>query len=520
MRLTYTLLAALLVASSAADVRQTARNPGSIVLLAETEAHAADAVLREALVDPNPGVRFIAARVTAAGAHIEMLGSIIGALLREQDQHTGSELIRAALHLGGERDLALIDGQVKRLGGQAAVAKAEWLARVRPVQFLETLPRFAGEETAEVASLAAMVAMAQVQHPELRAALLDAWMRVAPRYGWRDLLDIRYGAPAAIERATDLLKNALASNRPLVREETVWFLVSALSGRRKVPRALLDAAVAADPPDASDWERFGRELIARRHTKARTPDRSALLATEDPRRRIAVAIEGLPELLDTERAAVARLVQSRSQFLEPDWHASPPATRTVSLPVPGLVPATFEAAGCTGAEEMGQAVLSYWPDGRPVHIRLAAGKLPPPCVKALSALARLSVADLGYPVTKNMQTVVVPFHQAYIDCHRQSSQASWSRPAESPAVVTTPRLIREVKPNYTREAVRERIEGVVVLTARVNERGCVETAEVVRSLPHLDAAAIWAVTQWLFEPARAHGDPVPSRVSIELTFKL
>ncbi len=90
----------------------------------------------------------------------------------------------------------------------------------------------------------------------------------------------------------------------------------------------------------------------------------------------------------------------------------------------------------------------------------------------------------------------------------------------NPAGLTQPTLVREVKPDYSREAMRARVEGLVNIEAIVSERGCVESAQVLTSLPHLDVQALWAVTQWIFEPARYHGQPVPMRVYIELTFKL
>ena len=48
--------------------------------------------------------------------------------------------------------------------------------------------------------------------------------------------------------------------------------------------------------------------------------------------------------------------------------------------------------------------------------------------------------------------------------------------------VSTPRLIREVKPGYTSDALRARIQGVVRLQAIVAPDGSVSAARVVRSL--------------------------------------
>jgi Gram-negative bacterial TonB protein C-terminal len=48
--------------------------------------------------------------------------------------------------------------------------------------------------------------------------------------------------------------------------------------------------------------------------------------------------------------------------------------------------------------------------------------------------------------------------------------------------VSAPRLIKEVKPNYTREALLKRIQGTVVLEVVVTADGCASQIRIVRSL--------------------------------------
>jgi len=71
-----------------------------------------------------------------------------------------------------------------------------------------------------------------------------------------------------------------------------------------------------------------------------------------------------------------------------------------------------------------------------------------------------------------------------------------------------------VKPEYPAEAQRPRIQGAVVLEAVISRHGCVRSARVLRSIPDLDSAALWATTQWLFEPARLDGAPVPAVMTV------
>jgi TonB family protein len=89
--------------------------------------------------------------------------------------------------------------------------------------------------------------------------------------------------------------------------------------------------------------------------------------------------------------------------------------------------------------------------------------------------------------------------------------------------VLPPRLIREVKPNYTGEAMRAKIQGIVTMQAVVNVDGSVGNVVITKSLDPtfgLDQEAIRTVKQWRFAPGTRFGQPVPVEVEIEMTFTL
>jgi TonB family protein len=91
--------------------------------------------------------------------------------------------------------------------------------------------------------------------------------------------------------------------------------------------------------------------------------------------------------------------------------------------------------------------------------------------------------------------------------------------------VTSPTLIREVKPNYTGDAMRAKLQGVVEMEAVVLPDGSVDPnrIKITRSLDStfgLDQQAIIAVKQWRFRPGTYKGQPVPVLVNVELTFTL
>lgn len=89
--------------------------------------------------------------------------------------------------------------------------------------------------------------------------------------------------------------------------------------------------------------------------------------------------------------------------------------------------------------------------------------------------------------------------------------------------VSLPTLVREVKPSYTREAMRAIKQGNVLVAAVVLPDGRVGDVVVTVSLDKtdgLDAEAVATVKRWLFRPGTLDGRPVPVIVSVELTFKL
>ena len=89
--------------------------------------------------------------------------------------------------------------------------------------------------------------------------------------------------------------------------------------------------------------------------------------------------------------------------------------------------------------------------------------------------------------------------------------------------VTSPSVLKEVKPTYTSEAMRAKIQGDVDLEVIVGVNGTVTDVRVTKSLDKtygLDQAAIAAARQWLFRPGQRNGEPVATRVTLQLSFRL
>jgi protein TonB len=86
--------------------------------------------------------------------------------------------------------------------------------------------------------------------------------------------------------------------------------------------------------------------------------------------------------------------------------------------------------------------------------------------------------------------------------------------------ITPPRVLHQVKPQYSPEAMQSKKEGEVLLDVVVARDGTVRDPRVVKSIPELDQAAIAAARQWVFEPGRRKGRPVDVLVTLQFTFTL
>ncbi len=88
--------------------------------------------------------------------------------------------------------------------------------------------------------------------------------------------------------------------------------------------------------------------------------------------------------------------------------------------------------------------------------------------------------------------------------------------------VTPPTIVSQVRPSYTNDALRNKIQGAVVLEVIVRRDGTPSDIRIVRSLDPrgLDEQAIAAVQEWRFNPGRLSGMPVDVLVTVVLDFSI
>jgi bla regulator protein BlaR1 len=157
--------------------------------------------------------------------------------------------------------------------------------------------------------------------------------------------------------------------------------------------------------------------------------------------------------------------------------------------------------------------------------RIVKGPRPRPVsVPARLLLASVLALAIGAPLVGG--AVSAPRGSARADSANTSAveqdkdKPTVHRPGEG---VKLPKVVHEVKPDYTREAMEAGIQGRLSLQAVVLESGLVGDVDIVDSLDTvygLDEQAVKAIRQWQFEPGTKDGKPVAVQIEVEFTFKL
>ena len=88
--------------------------------------------------------------------------------------------------------------------------------------------------------------------------------------------------------------------------------------------------------------------------------------------------------------------------------------------------------------------------------------------------------------------------------------------------LTDPQVLVQALPHYTDDAIKAKVQGVVLLQGVIRRNGQVTDLQVLRGLGYgLDAEAIRCLMkEWKFRPGVAKGRPVDVLATIEITFNL
>jgi protein TonB len=83
-----------------------------------------------------------------------------------------------------------------------------------------------------------------------------------------------------------------------------------------------------------------------------------------------------------------------------------------------------------------------------------------------------------------------------------------------------PVLLKRIEPIYPELARKADIDGIVVIKVLIDKKGDIEIAEIFKSIPMLDKAALDAVKQFKFKPGKQGDKYVKVWMHIPFSFKL
>lgn len=88
--------------------------------------------------------------------------------------------------------------------------------------------------------------------------------------------------------------------------------------------------------------------------------------------------------------------------------------------------------------------------------------------------------------------------------------------------ITNPVLLTKTTPAYTNEAIKQKVNGVVIIQAIIRRNGRVDSFKVLRALGFgLEEQAIQEIANnWTFRPGTKNGKPVDVLATIEVQFNL
>lgn len=211
--------------------------------------------------------------------------------------------------------------------------------------------------------------------------------------------------------------------------------------------------------------------------------------------------------------------------------SGPAVMRTVSGYPPGFVPDLLSAAGCRPrGTSLAVAEVLFTPTGRPRNIAL---RLMPPqreCHEAAVALFSTGLLPEGYVLPADSPDhLVIVFDERALSGLDEDPVGAAVTPSKKD-LVSPPKELERTRPLYPEGLRKERRGGRVLLEGRITTDGFVRELRVLKSaggyewLPKsgttLDLEAIRAVSLWRYEPARVDNHPVPSWLTVTVTYSI
>jgi TonB family protein len=151
----------------------------------------------------------------------------------------------------------------------------------------------------------------------------------------------------------------------------------------------------------------------------------------------------------------------------------------------------------------------------------AAGGNPPPSLasdREVLAYVRLKPGAIGYVSlgadVSGVKVVAVGGKTEH------ALAGSGVAPVAVGGAIAVPQRVVHIQPVYPAIAKIGKVQGAVELSIVIDASGNVSRAQVVRSIPQLDSAAIDAVKKWKYSPTIVNGVAVPVTMVVQVAFAL
>jgi TonB family protein len=511
-------------------------SPGSLaVLIPYVKDERVQERWRTALTNPNPQVRATAARLVFVDGVVSAVPALKQALAQESDESVAPELAQALLGLARDTDEVVLAAAARVAPARLAVT----LARARTHNALVYFDRLRALKL-DPASVQQMVlwlvSKGQKELDHIAARAVEG----ADKDLWLAVLEVAHEQSLAVHTA--VLQSALTSSSDL--RALAWWQVAALAADGKPLPQIPASGAPLDDGTPPEWA-LGRELAARAMRSAPTNERTDLIAKVHDKGPVVSlpkfafdALSGAlgrfltPAEREALETAIPTLKVAADTVVPNSPSQSPPEyqnVRTIGELPAGYAEDVLQQTGCRTSKdspEFGGAAVTYNENGSLRQISWVANTLSSRCADAaryLTAAGLVPAPSTAQPGEK--QLILLPMHDVFLKCLASNdvppplpthvgSMANGSK-------VKAPTKIRMVNPIYPPEAQAARQQGIVVIEATVSPSGCINRAEVLKSVTiQLDAAAVRAVTGWVFTPTLLNGQPVPVIMTVTVQFTL
>ncbi len=484
---------------------------------------------RELLTHEDVHVREAAARALGVTNVRAAAPDVMQALASERDPNVISELLQTLAIVSGDDDLLPIYAHLDRIGDTRALPLLDGLAAARP----------------DAAARHVLVSEPLRMNVQRVRVVYERIARTRPAAA--DRIDADPGSTTTPEVLEDIIMGAAGARRKLPaglvvaglqlrdagRLATLSYLATLYGnpGQVVADQSLRAGAPGKPPADASPETLW---IAALHHRWFGRDDETAVTALIDALPDVAwiksTPAAVLSVLSPAEREAYATRVGLSNQATRTLLEVSPgeplpqapasAATTLYDVPAPVLRD-LGRATGCRPQEADERfASVQYRPDRRPAAIALEPEPWSPGCDRMAQAVLAMAY---GAPPreAKDRTAVLIRLDDEFTRC-----LADRHAPAEPTSTSTTPgwtppRKQTDRRPVYPDVAVKNRLQGVVSIDARIEASGCVAEARVVRAVhPFLDTAALRAVSHWTYSPTTLNGEPVPILMTVDVNFSL